>query len=38
MNRQELFEYLEKLNYELIHDDYGYIRILIEFEEEDENE
>lgn len=34
MNRSELFEYLEELNYEVLSDDYGYLKILIEYGED----
>jgi len=38
MTRSELFEYLDELNYEVLTDDYGYLRILIEYEEDEEND
>lgn len=38
MTRNELFEYLEQLNYEVLTDDDGYLRILIEYDEESDDE
>lgn len=38
MTRSELFEYLDILNYEVLTDDYGYIKILIEYDEDTEDE
>lgn len=38
MTRSELFEYLDILNYEVLSDDYGYVKILIEYEEDEDND
>jgi len=37
MTRKEVFEALEDMNYEIILDEHGYIRVLIEFNEEEES-
>lgn len=37
MTRKEVFEALEGMNYELILDEDGYIRVLIEVEEDEES-